>query len=201
MPFGIGAGPTDAERGQYGALDASTRFATDNGERNITASSDFMRSILGGDSTKIATTLAPQIGTAKTSANQQTKTNTQFGTRSGGTAASNTVANDKVHSDITDLIGNLTGSSATGLSSSGDSLLSKGMSGQQALFAEAEQLHKEQQAKLSGLTNDIGKVAAVAAAPFTGGASLLALKAFNGSDSSADDQSLGGFRGFTKMGR
>lgn len=200
MPFGIGAGPTAQEEGQYGALDQSTKFATDLGEKNSLASSDFMRSVLSGDSTKISQTLAPQIGAAKTSAQQQNKTNTQFGTRSGGTAASSNAANDKVHSDITDLIGSFTGSSVSGLASSGDSLLAKGMTGQQALFGEAEKLHAEKKAKTDGLINDIGKTAAIAAAPFTGGASLLALKAANGTDSSADDQSLGGFKGFTKMG-
>lgn len=71
--------------------------------------------------------LAPEIGAAKKSAQQQTKTNAEFGTRSGGTAASNAATSDKLHSDITNLIGSLTGSSASNLAGLGSNLLGTGL--------------------------------------------------------------------------
>lgn len=104
-------------------------FATGLGEKNLTTSSDFWNKIMSGDSSKTSQVLAPQIGAAKTSANQQNKTNAEFGTRSGGTAASTAATNDKLHSDITSMVGDLTGKAASNLQSSGSSELSTGIQG------------------------------------------------------------------------
>jgi hypothetical protein len=103
-------------------------FATSLGESDLTAGSDFSKAILSGDSSKTFQVLAPLISSAKTSASQQNKTNAIFGTRSGGTAASTNATDDKVHSDITNLIGSLTGKAADSLTSSGSSLLNQGES-------------------------------------------------------------------------
>lgn len=105
--FGIGYGPSQNEKTQYGELSNASGFATNLGEKDLTASSDFMNAILSGDATKQAQVLAPEISAAKTSAAQDRKTGAEFGTRSGGTTAANNAATDKVHSDITDLLGNL----------------------------------------------------------------------------------------------
>lgn len=109
-------------------------FATDTGEKNVTAGSDFMRALTSGDASKISQTLAPEISAAKTSNQQTQKTNAEMGTRSGGTAASNNASSDKLHSDITNLTGNLTGNAASNLLSSGTSLLGQGA---EATSAEA----------------------------------------------------------------
>lgn len=98
-------------------------FASSTGQANTSAGSNFFNSIVSGDSSKIAQTLAPQIGAAKTSLQQNQKTSAQNGNRSGGTTASNNAAQDKVHSDITNLTGSLTGNAASTLLSSGQSLL------------------------------------------------------------------------------
>ncbi len=113
-------------------------FATGMGEKNLTTSSNFFNSILSGDSSKQSQALAPEIGAAKTSANQETKKNAQFGSRSGGTAASSAASTDKVHSDITGMIGDLTGKAASNLQSSGSSELSTGLQGlnQQASLSQ-----------------------------------------------------------------
>lgn len=103
-------------------------FATGMGEKNLTAGSNFFNSVLSGDSSKISQALAPEISAAKTRNSQTQKSNTEFGTRSGGTAASNAASSDKLHSDITNLVGNLTGSAASNLMSSGGSLLNTGLS-------------------------------------------------------------------------
>ena len=103
-------------------------FSTALGESNATAGSDFQKAILSGDSTKQMQVLAPVVSAAKTSASQQNKTNSIFGTRSGGTAASAASTDDKVHGDITNLIGTLTGKSADSLLSSGSTFLNQGES-------------------------------------------------------------------------
>jgi hypothetical protein len=103
-------------------------FSTGMGESNLTAGSNFFKSILSGDASKQAQVLAPAISSAKTQASQDNKKNAIFGTRSGGTAAASSATDDKVHSDITNLIGNLTGSAASNLTSTGGSLLSTGLS-------------------------------------------------------------------------
>ncbi len=101
-------------------------FATDTGEKNISAGSDFMRALTSGDASKISQVLAPAISAAKTSNQQTQKTNAEMGTRSGGTAATNAASSDKLHSDITNLTGSLTGNAASNLLSSGTSLLGQG---------------------------------------------------------------------------
>ncbi len=100
---------------------------TGQGQKNENAASGFWNSILSGDSSKISQTLAPEISAAKTSAAQTNKTNSVFGNRSGGTAASASATNDKVHSDITNLIGSLTNSSASSLASLGSNQIGTGL--------------------------------------------------------------------------
>jgi hypothetical protein len=103
-------------------------FATSLGESNATAGSDFNKAIVSGDASKISQALAPTISAAKTSNQQSQKTNAEMGTRSGGTAASNAASSDKLHSDITNLTGSLTGKAADTLLSSGSTFLNQGES-------------------------------------------------------------------------
>ena len=168
--FGFFEGPSKQQNEQFGKLTDANNFATNLGENNLTQSSDFMSDILSGDSTKISAALAPQIGTAKTAAQQQNKTTAEFGTRSGGNAASTAMTNDKIHSDITSIIGQLTGSSASGLMSAGSSLFSAGQSGTQSAFSDATQLQKQRAAKLNGIFGDALNVGSMV----TGGLSGMA---------------------------
>jgi hypothetical protein len=101
-------------------------FDTSLGESNATAGSDFNKAIVSGDATKTSQVLAPVISAAKTSNQQSQKTATEMGTRSGGTAASNNASSDKLHSDITNLTGSLTGKAADTLLSSGSTFLGQG---------------------------------------------------------------------------
>ena len=82
---------------------------------------------MSGDASKQMQTLAPEISAAKTSNQQSQKTATEMGTRSGGTAASNNASSDKLHSDITNMIGSLTGGAASSLASLGSSEMSTGL--------------------------------------------------------------------------
>jgi hypothetical protein len=124
-----------------------------------------MKSLLSGDASQITQVLAPQISAEKTAAQQTNKTNAMMGNRGGGTAASTAATNDKVHSDITNLIGGLTGSAASGLTSAGTSLLGAGISGTSAAFGEANQMQQQR----ANQWNDIFKSAASVAGGVIGG--------------------------------
>ena len=111
--------------GQFGQSGSSL---LGQGQKNQNQAGDFFSSILSGDATKTAQALAPEISAAKTSNAQTQKTNSIFGNRSGGTTASNAASGDKLHSDITNLIGSLTNSSASSLASLGSNQVSQGQS-------------------------------------------------------------------------
>lgn len=104
-------------------------WATGQGQGDIGKATDFYSAILSGDASKTARALAPQISDAKVSNQQNQKTASMFGGRSGGTAASTAASDDKTHADITNLIGSLTNSSAGALGSMGSSLLNTGLAG------------------------------------------------------------------------
>jgi hypothetical protein len=165
-------GVSGDQKQQYADLTSAGGFATGEGEGDISASDKFFKDILSGDSTKTAQALAPQIGAAKTSAQQQTATDAQFGNRGGGTNASSAAANDRVHSDITGLVGETTGKAASTLGSEGGGLLSTGIGAATTGFDEASKMQQQKEAKFNDIINSS---VAVAAAPFTGGASLSGL--------------------------
>lgn len=163
--FGLFEGPSKQEGQQYNALSGASSAAIGTGTKAVTAGTDFMEHLLSGDPTRIAGALSPEISAEKTSLQQDQKTQTMLGGRSGGTAAANTAASDKVHSDITNLIGGLQQKSAGDLASIGTSLLGTGISGTQAAFGAA----KEQQAQKAAQWNDIFKSAASVAGGVIGG--------------------------------
>lgn len=112
---------------------------TNQGQDYENTAGKFWGDIISGDATRQAQALAPEISAAKVSDQQTQKTNTIFGNRSGGTAASNNAATDKTHSDITNLIGSLTNSSASSLASLGSNMVSTGLSSFQAQQQASQQ--------------------------------------------------------------
>lgn len=132
-------------------------FSNSLGTSNTTKGSDFFSSLLSGDSSKVATTLAPQISAEKTSLQQNQKTSAQNGDRSGGKAASNDAAQDKVHSDITNLTGSLTSGAASTLLSSGQSLLgaATGAYDQQSKLSQQQMENWEKSILGTGITGAI----------------------------------------------
>ena len=154
--FGVGFGPSKDEQFQAKNLTAESGFATNLGEKDLTASSDFMNAILSGDATKTMQALAPQVSAAKTSAQQGNKTTAEFGNRGGGTGAATAATNDKVHSDITNLIGSLTGGAASHLGSMGSNALGMGMSGTEAGFDMGRVMQQQNQSRLTDLFRSIG---------------------------------------------
>jgi hypothetical protein len=132
-------------------------FASGMGQSNATAGSGFFNSILSGDATKTAQALAPQTSALKTSVQNDQKTATQNGTRSGGTAATNAASKDKVHSDITNLTGSLTGGAASNLLSSGQSLLGTALGGynQQAAMSQQQMQNWQNSILGKGITGAV----------------------------------------------
>lgn len=132
-------------------------YASSVGQQNTTAGSNFFQGLLSSDATKTSQVLAPQISAAKTSLQQDQKTAAQNGTRSGGTAASNNAAKDKIHSDITNLTGSLTGGAASTLLSSGSSLLgtSLGALNQQASMSQQQMQNWQNSILGKGITGAV----------------------------------------------
>jgi len=132
--------------------------ASDQGQKNLSAGSNFFNSLLSGDSSKVAQTLAPEISAAKVSNQQTQKTNATMGNRSGGTAATNAASSDKLHSDITNLTGSLTGGAANTLLSSGSGLLTTALGGykQQADMSQQQMENWSNSIAGLGITSAIG---------------------------------------------
>ena len=100
---------------------------TGQGQNYENQAGTFWSDLLSGNASKQAQALAPQISAAKTRTSQDQKTNAMMGGRSGGTAAANASAQDKLHSDLTNLIGSLTNSSASNLANLGTGMVSAGI--------------------------------------------------------------------------
>lgn len=174
--FGIGIGPSDAEKQEAGATRNLASFATSQGEANILASDNFWRSILSGDPTQISKVLGPEMTAINRQGQQKKKTASEFGNRGGGTNAGMQMTDDTTRSSIDSLIADLTGKSAGALGASGSSLLNTGLSAHGQAFDMSKVIHDQQLAKW----NDMFKsIAEVGLAPFTGGASLLGFGALS----------------------
>jgi hypothetical protein len=170
--FGIGMGPSSQEKSQYGDIGNLANFATTQGEGDISTADNFWRSILSGDPTQISKVLGPAISGINKRGQESKMTTAQFGNRGGGTNASMQMTDDTTRSSVDSLISSLTGKAADALGASGSSLLSTGLSAHTAAFSAADTIQKQRSAQI----NDIFKsIASLAAAPFTGGASLTGL--------------------------
>jgi hypothetical protein len=101
---------------------------TGQGQGDVLAGTNFLKSILSQDPTQQAKVLAPTISAANRTVQQDQKTGAMNGNRAGGTNASTTAAADKAHSDLVNAIAGLTGTAATALPSIGTNLTSQGTS-------------------------------------------------------------------------
>ncbi len=131
---------------QAGAI---SDFSTGVGEGDVTAASQFERNILNGGEAE-SEALAPEISAARTRAAQQKKTNAEFGTRSGGTAASNAAADEGVSRDILNLEGGLKSGAASTLAGIGTSEQGIGLNANQMQEQEAQQRMENQKNSILG---------------------------------------------------
>jgi hypothetical protein len=158
--FGIDMGPSKQENSQYNNLTAASGFATGAGESDLTASNTFMQDILSGDPTKVSQALAPEISGQQKQVQQQKDQAAQFGSRSGGTAATIANADTAGRSNIINLEGGLMGHSADSLASTGTSLLGTGISGDATGFGEASKLQAQRAAKFNDIFSSSASLAA-----------------------------------------
>jgi hypothetical protein len=148
-------GPSSQENGQYNLLNSSSQFATGLGQNNLTLSSQFFSNLL----TNPMKALAPEVSAGQKQVQEQNKTNAEFGTRSGGTAAAGQAADSTARGDIINLMGKAQTGAASSLASTGSNLLSAGMSGQEAGFDEAKTMQGQRASQWSDLISSIASTA------------------------------------------
>ena len=160
--FGIGEGISSDQNSQHNKLEQSAGFATGLGTGDLTASSNFMQSILSGDPTKIATALAPEISGQQKQTQQAKNQLAQFSSRSGGTAASAAGMDTAGRSNIINLQGGATSKAASDLGTLGKGLLDTGINATTTGFDQSSQLQKQSSAQLNDIINsgfDVAKMA------------------------------------------
>lgn len=148
-------GPSSQENGQYNLLNSSSQFATGLGQNNLTQSSEFFSNLLNNP----MKALAPEVSAGQKQVQQQAKTNAEFGNRGGGTNASTQAAASGERGNIINLMGQTQTGAASSLASSGSSLLSAGMGGEEAGFGEAKTIQGQKASQWSDLISSIGSVA------------------------------------------
>ena len=157
----------DPAKTQEGELSSLGGFETGTGEGLTTAGANFDESILSGDPTRIAQTLAPEISSGQTQVQQQANQNAQFGTRSGGSTASTNAAQAGERANIINLEGGLQSGTAGSALSAGSNLLGQASS-------NIDDVAKMKIARQATRTADVGGIAQGAAgiaSGFAGGAS------------------------------
>jgi hypothetical protein len=103
-------------------------FLTNTGTKDVATSSNFLNTLLSGNSTNVAQLLAPQTEGVRNRAQQQKMQLGMSGTRGGGTTGAMLKADDDVHAQINDMIAKMTGGAVTELGSEGSGLISQGTS-------------------------------------------------------------------------
>lgn len=161
--FGIDMGPSSGETGATNALTGESGFAGSTGEGLIANSSALINGLLSGNEADIAKLLAPQIGAISKQANEKTQTNAEFGSRSGGTNASNQNTMDAARSSVNDLIASLTGKALGEGASLGSNLLGQSMSGYNNVFNQNLTEQQQRGAQWNDIISSIGKTAGAVA--------------------------------------
>jgi hypothetical protein len=133
-----GANPTlGKDMNQFGAMAGNQ---TKTGEGDVNDASQYFQSILSGDPTKIATTLAPETAAVQDQTQQQKAQAAQFGARSGGTGSTVAGLDANGRAQLIKLIGSLQGGAASGAASLGTSQegLASQNTGQQAQLSQEQ---------------------------------------------------------------
>lgn len=157
--FGVDMGPSSGETGATNALTGESGFSGSVGKGLLSDSSALISALLSGDPHKISQILAPEISGISKQANQKTQTNAQFGSRSGGTNASNQNTMDQARAGVNDLISGLTKSAIGEGASLGTNLVNTSMSGYNDVFNQNLTEQQQRAAKWNDLISSIGKTA------------------------------------------
>lgn len=154
-----GSNPTlEGDQNQAGGI---AGFGTATGEGDIGAASDFDKTLLAGNPAETAKLLAPQIKNITGQAQQQKKTLSQFGNRSGGNNSEAQTIDDKTRGSIDDMVSQLTGKAAGDLGNLGTQTLGLGLNANEIQAKDSQQaLQNEQDSIFGGLaTRGVNDVA------------------------------------------
>lgn len=171
--FGIGQGPSQREKDIFGLLQgmATTEFGA--GSKAVSQGTGFWSDILSGDPTKMAAAIAPETKVIQGQAQQKKKQATEFGTRSGGTAATNAAIDTNATAAIQDLVNRLRPQAARELTTVG--LSEEGLaSGNAGMAFNAAEVMQQQSAKKWGdIFRSIALIASGALGGYAIGGTLL----------------------------
>lgn len=159
----FGGDPAQQQEDQLQTL-GTEQTAT--GEGLVAPAAKYYEDILSGDPTRIASSLAPEIKTGQEQVEQQRLSNAQFGTRSGGTAASTNAAEDKNRADIIALEGGLQERAAGAAGSLGTSQESLGAGNINDVAGMKTARRKQVGEDVGGIASGVASIAA----PFLEGA-------------------------------
>jgi hypothetical protein len=117
-----------------------SNFNNNAGQTNETDASNFYQGILSGDPSKIAAVEAPEIAAGQQQTQQAKNQAAEFGTRSGGTAATGEAADSANRANIINLTGQLQQGAAAGEAGLGENQSSTGLTanGQQAAISQEQ---------------------------------------------------------------
>ena len=155
--FDLASGdPTQGEQKKFGSMGD---YQTGVGEGLTTAGAGFNEDILSGDPTKISQALAPEISAGQGQVEQQRLQDANFGSRSGGTAASTAAAEGANRGNIINLVGGLQKSTAESSLTHGGNLMSEasGNIGNEAQLAE--QRRQQQVGDVNGIASSVASIA------------------------------------------
>ena len=158
MFFGIGGGASGDEKNMYKLLANLGTYGTQKGQGATNQALDYFEAFLSGDPTKIASAIAPETKVIQGQAEQRKKQNAEFGTRSGGTAASNANIDTNTLSQISDLVNRTRTAAAGEVAGIGQNLLNTGLQGGEAGFRAAKTIQEQEKARWDDIFQSISQV-------------------------------------------
>jgi len=157
----VGLFEGDPAQQQEAQLNSLSNYETGVGEGLTTSAAGFDEAILSGDPTRIAQALAPQISGQQTQIQQAANKNAQFGTRSGGTAASTAGAEGAGRANLINLEGGLQSQTADSAGSLGSNLLSQSSKNVQADAAMKQKARANQLNEIGGVAQGVAEIASM----------------------------------------
>lgn len=160
--FGIGQGPNDQQRTQYGDIANLANFSTAAGEKALLQGLNFEEAIVSGDPSKIARVLGPETSAINKQGQQELKTMSEFGTRSGGTGAAAQTVGDATRSRYDTMVSNLLGGAVSNEIATGQGLLNTGLSAHEGAFDAASKIQELNANKWNDIFKSIEQLVGIA---------------------------------------
>lgn len=160
--FGLGGSAVNTDRNQelgaWGTLSDLSNYGKNQGTKNTNQASTYWSDILSGDPTKTAAAIAPQSKIIAGQAEQQRKTTSEFGNRSGGTNATNQMIDTNSAAAIQNLINSLIPQAASHLEKIGSDELHLGADTASSLGQQTERARQFDTEQANALGGGISKL-------------------------------------------